>query len=291
MADTEYLIRRERLKSEVEQSRGSPSGAQAKLDQLYQELGSLSDEGPTKQDLLVVQKVEAELCLYKPKELLFPTYTRLKSKLYRFDPDRCEAWLADLKRLFPDNHTTSDEAMCRQRLRQLTFELFEEAEAFNRLSRERSRVLRNLIMTGVVMLALLSLSGWLVYRHPPESPDSFVHWLMATCIAGAIGAAVSSLASIRQEKQRDDYQSTLQWQMISRAVLGLIYAMLVYSATFSNVVPLKYPTEANAQGPFFLALGFIAGFSDKLFGQTVSQFITKSSAPAAKGKSKGSGSS
>lgn len=304
--DNEYLIRRDRVRSEAAQAaaiapqvfveavtEGSSAVAVATslpagLVAVIRELDELPDQGGAAH-LLALQRCEAELCLYKPPSLLYPTYTRLKSKLYRIDDtDRREMWLADLKRMLPDNRTIVDEQILRQRLRQLSYEVNEEAASYDRLAKERSGTIRQLIVTGVILMAVLFLIALPLIMFPFGNDGTFLHWLPAACAAGAIGAAASSLLSSFKEKQRQDYISTLKWQMVSRALLGVVYALVVYSGVYSTIVPLAVPKDPEQQRALFLGLGFVAGFSDKLFGQTVSQFITKSSAPKKDAKSAGS---
>ena len=57
--------------------------------------------------LLVVHEVEAELCMLKPAALLYPTWTRLRENLYRFDEGRREAWKADIESRIQADLTTS----------------------------------------------------------------------------------------------------------------------------------------------------------------------------------------
>ena len=70
--------------------------------------------------------------------------------------------------------------------------------------------------------------------------------------------------------------------MVVRSLLGVVYALVVYAGVWSGILPLSVPDSGDGQLAFFLVLGFVAGFSDKLFGQTVSQFITKTSSTSSK---------
>jgi hypothetical protein len=152
-ADKEYLIRCGRLKSEIEQSKTHAYDPQ--LDLLQQYMDTLEGERPTTNDLLTVQIVEAELCLFKPLSLLYPTYVRLQDLLYRFEQTRRDAWRADLKRLIPDGETINLEPVLRQRLRQLTYEVNEAAERYNRINQQRSDVVRSLNICGITIVMLM----------------------------------------------------------------------------------------------------------------------------------------
>lgn len=273
-ADLEYQIRRERLKSEIRQSTNSDDVT--RLDPLRRQMETLTSDQPSAADLLTVQVVEAELCMFKPLSLLYPTYLRLQARMYRLEPDRQLAWEADLKRLIPNNETIHCEDVLRQRMRQLTFELNEAAESYNRLTRQKSGVLLALNFWGIGLVVALLLVEILAVYILPRVP-SFRDWLLVALPAGALGAAATAIGAIRDESaRREEFLNTLIAQMVVRVSLGLVYAFLVLAAVAGQIVPIKVPTEPDARIALFLALAFAAGFSDKFFGQTVSQLITKS---------------
>jgi len=275
-ADQEYLIRVERLKSEILQSR--TGAGNARLDQLQQEVDGLHGGHPKAGDLLIVQKVEAELCLFKPLTLLYPTSLRLQARLYRFESERQRAWQADLKRLIPNNETINHEADLRQRLRQLTYEINEAAEAYNRLSRQKSSVVRALNCCGIGIIIVCLILEILAISRLPPGPSSFRDWLFTAMPAGALGAAVTAIGAIRDESaRREEFLLTLVAQMVVRIMLGVVYALAILAALFSQILPIKVSVEPDAQFALVLVLAIAAGFSDKFFGQTVSHLITKSS--------------
>jgi hypothetical protein len=271
--DREYLARRERLCSEIEQAR--QLGEVEKLDALSQALKTLSSDRPTHTDLLIILKAEAELCMLKPASLLYPTFLRLQSRFYRFDPERRALWEADLKRLLPNSNTIVEEDVLRQRLRHLTYELNEEAEAYNRLTEERSRVVRHLTIGAIFLLLVLLAIEVVVIRRLPAGPLSFEETLIPGLLAGALGALTSATGSIAEERsaRRQEYWWTLQVQLAIRTILGGVYALVVLAAVSSQLIPMTIP-KTEALLAFIFVLSFVAGFSDKLFGQTVSQLIT-----------------
>jgi len=285
--DREYLVRCERLKSELGQPRdGIDSGRLKALRDELEDLIKLDAGRPSEAHVAAVVKIDAELCIYKHKDLLYPTYLRLVGKLYRFKEPRRSAWESDLKRLIADQ---KKEDTLRQRLRQLTFEASEDAESYNRIAAERADVYWSLLWTGVLFLivALLAIvPAILLFKG--EGPK-FVHWLVPSVLAGAIGAITTTLIGIYdEEKPRPEYKGTLQLQVFVRGVLGIVYAAVVYVAVWCRVLPIALPTEKDPdiQFAFYLALGFAAGFSDKLFGKTISKFIVEGSAAADKEKKK-----
>ncbi len=224
-ADREYLARRARLGSELGQAeKAMQATIDPQLRLLADELVALKSDNPTDRDLLTMHRIEAELCLFKPRDLLYPTWTRLRSKLYRFEEDRRQSWDFDLNRLIPDAQTVTDEPVLRQRLRQLTYELFEEAEAFNRLTGQRSRVIRNLAITGIVILVLLLATEGLAVGFL-SGPATFRRFLLAVSLTRAIGAVASSVSTAPKEKTRDEFLRTLQWDIGARGILsdGIFY--------------------------------------------------------------------
>lgn len=264
--DEEYAARRTRLKSELDQS--SP-GHPDKCAGLAEELEALPQDRPQNQDIPRIQRLEAELCLYKPVALLYPTALRLRSKFYRFGQERRQAWEQDLEHMIPDGATVNEEPKLRQRLRQLTYELYEEAQVFSRLAEQRSRVIAQLTLFEVRFMAILLalLFGTIVWNS-----GGFAGWIVPTGLMGGIGALTSVLSAIGQEKYKEEYVSTLKRQVVVRTILGVVYALVVYLAAWGNILPLE--VEQGQELPLYLFVGFVSGFSDKLFGQTVSQFIT-----------------
>ena len=92
--------------------------------------------------------------MFKPAELLYPTWIRLRENLYRFDKRRRDAWDADItERISADLQEKEPDKLrlLRQRLRQLTLELQESALRFNRLNEERAAVTREVIDFGVLL--------------------------------------------------------------------------------------------------------------------------------------------
>lgn len=179
--DQEYMSRCERLRSELQQSRqvGSLEGANT----LLQDLNTIEKTYPTAVDLVSLIKIEAELCMIKPTSLLYPTYLRLKSRLYRFEPAHRASWENDLKRLLPDDTQILQEDVLRQKLRHLTYELNEAAEAYNRLSKERTDIARRLTMTSVFVILMLGvLVVTLVKGLSPGGPLLFDGLIIISCL-------------------------------------------------------------------------------------------------------------
>lgn len=290
--DAELNARLSRLRSELVQARRQePEGnwvdsALGEAERRLEEAGRLADEthqsnqaGELKdQCLRVVQEVEAELCMLKPAELLYPTWTRLRENLYRFDKGRREAWEADIA-----EHISADVAelepdrlrSMRQRLRQLTLELRESALRFNRLNEERAAVTRDVMKLGVSLLCLfgalvaacLTFSTWTA----PCAASTLV-LLVASISAGGMGAVFSRFGARRDERQRQAFKGILKWDMGLHVCIGSGAALLVAAVLLSErIFPL--PQESTARAAYLVVLGFGAGFSDRLFKVMLSQVI------------------
>jgi hypothetical protein len=225
--------------------------------------------------LLIIQRVEAELCLFKPKILLYPTYLRLRSRFYRFDDqERRTDWQADLKRLIPDGKTINLEDELRQRLRQLTYELNEESEAYTRRQREKAHVVRYMTFIGFgIILVLLVIASFEIGTLPTGDQSSST-WLPMGLVAGAMGAMVSATSSIGDDTEARRVPLMLIARMLLRMLLGAVYALVVLAAVMSHLVPFTIPTDAPLA--FFVVVAVAAGFSDKVFGETVSKLIGSS---------------
>ena len=227
--------------------------------------------------VLTVHEVEADLCMLKPAELLYPTWTRLRENLYRFDEGRGEAWNADIaNRISADADEPSCETL-RERLRQLTLELHESAMRYNRLAVERAEVTCEVIKLGVILVcgfailaaACVALSTWaaLVAYAMPFS-------LLAGISSGGMGAIFSRLRTLRNERTRHDYEEILKWDMMLRACIGSSAALFLVAVLLSgSVAVFQLPDDGTARMALFVVVGFVAGFSDRLFYVVLSQVI------------------
>ena len=167
-ADAELQARLSRLRSELAESRRAPADGKSldsRLDEVERRLGEAEKLATSAADgssgiaddlknkcLVAVHEVEADLCLFKPAALLYPTWTRLQDSLYRFEQVRREAWKEDMARLVQAYVDEPSSDTLRQRLRQLTLELHESAGRFNRLAEERAGVTWEVIKLGVKLL-------------------------------------------------------------------------------------------------------------------------------------------
>jgi hypothetical protein len=89
----------------------------------------------------------------------------------------------------------------------------------------------------------------------------------AAAVAGASGAVVSVLTRITNETLRVDYHVGRRMLLIlglARPILGAVLALALYWATVARLVPLAPPVEgSDVRFAFFIAIGFLAGFSER----------------------------
>jgi hypothetical protein len=227
--------------------------------------------------LLVVHEVEAELCMLKPAALLYPTWTRLRENLYRFDEEQREAWKADIaSRIQADDDEPSSDTL-RQRLRQLTLELHESAARYNRLVGERAEVTREVIKLGVMFLcgfialtaACVTLATW-----PVTAAGTTLVSLVAGVVSGGMGAVFSRLRTLRDERTRREFEDILKWDMGLRACIGSGAALFVVAVLLSDFLAvLQLPDDITARVALLVVFGFGAGFSDRLFNVMLSKVL------------------
>lgn len=118
---------------------------------------------------------------------------------------------------------------------------------------------------GLVLVSPVSLL--LLIRQSSEAGSNNLVFDAAACaIAGAAGALVSVLTRVTNESLRLDFRVGPRMLFVlgfARPILGSILALALYWATVGEVVPLAPPVADDARYAFFIAIGFIAGFSER----------------------------
>ena len=297
--DAELDSRVDRLQSECRQAKlhceSLPDGAEKQnrlkdLEAAEEAVAEARAEGDKEARIRAALRAEAELCLTKPVPLLVPTAHRLREKLYRLDSKRREAWEKYLDRLTWDGGALDQQAeeAVRFRLKSLTYESKEAAERYERLARERSRAIQILVASFLIVTALLggvvwSLNGLMLdcCNGVGNTQDCACGaalswaWLRLVLLAGGLGAMINIVPStISKEKRRPVYKWTYIESMGVRAVLGGVYAFIVYIATLAHVLPLAIPSDFETAISLLTVLGFASGYSDRLFGQVLRNLIT-----------------
>ena len=298
--DAELESRVDRLQSECRQAKlhceSLPDGAdrQNRLKDLAVAERAVAEaraEGDKAARIRAALRAEAELCLTKPVPLLVPTANRLREKLYRLHPKRREAWEKDLDRLTRDGDVLDEQAeqAVRFRLKSLAYESTEAAERYKRLVKERSSAIRivlafSLVLVMVLLVGVLcSLNGLMLdFGDEVNNTQDWAGgaalswaWLRPVLLAGGLGAMINIVPStISEEERRPVYAWTYVLYMGVRALLGSVYAFIVYSATLAHVLPLTMPADLTTAISFLTVLSFASGYSDRLFGQVLSGLIT-----------------
>ena len=297
--DEELESRVDRLQSECRQAKlhceSLPDGPDKQnrlknLEVAEQAVAEARAEGDKVARTRAMLRAEADLCLTKPAESLVPTANRLRDKFFRLSPEQREAWEKDLDRLMRDGDVEEEQTL-RLRLQMLTYELTEAADRYKRLASERLMAIRSVLCASFAILTVLLIAlAWYLNGLVLDLGDamdnaqdgagavalSWVRPIPVLLLAGGLGAMISIVpATISgQEKMRPEYAWAHIRYMGVRAVLGSVYAVIVYSATLAHVLPLAVPAEPETAIPFLTVLGFASGYSDRLFGQVLSNLIT-----------------
>jgi hypothetical protein len=118
---------------------------------------------------------------------------------------------------------------------------------------------------GLVILSPLSLVP--LFGHSSASVAANLIVDAGACaVAGAAGALVSVLTRLTSESLRLDFRlgsGMLFLLGFARPIIGAVLALAVYWATVGGIVPLAPPDMPDPRFAFFIAIGFIAGFSER----------------------------
>ena len=276
--DHEKDARLSRLRTEFDSAKLTidPTGPLA--EQLSAvEQGLLKIEQQTDKDKYIpaIHDVEADLCLLKPYPLLYPTWIRLRESLYRFDKQRGKAWAEDMARLLPADAESDPGEIPRQRLQLLTLELQESAARYNRLAEERAGVIQRVNILGVciVTVGIVGLVISITFSTTALPPSNLFLSLLAAVLAGGIGAVISRLRTIKRERVRSEFSTTLMLDMASRVSLGATAALFVASVLLSGFLRLPVPDDPTALVTTLVTLGLASGVSDRLFSATLERVI------------------
>lgn len=118
---------------------------------------------------------------------------------------------------------------------------------------------------GLVLLSPLSV-GPIVLHSSTPNPNNLIADAAACAIAGAAGALISVLTRLSGEGLPLDYrfgERMLRLLGFARPVIGSVLALAVYWAVVGGLVPLDPPLDPNTRFAFFIAIGFLAGFSER----------------------------
>jgi len=277
--DEDFSARLTQIKGDLDLCEREPTGNAELLHDLRTAVDTLAGDRVGRGDIDKIHRIEAELCLLVPVVLLRPTWWRLREKLYRLEPDEREAWTRDVTRLLPegdDSLPAEAEGTLRQRLRRLVFDLYTASTRFSRLSEERARVIRSLTLFSAFYVAIggiLAFVSYVWFGDDNWQRPIGLRLLPSAAFAGVIGGAISAVGALTRERPRDELVAVLRWQLTLRCLVGGASAAFVYLTVLSGLV--RFNVAADGVPAFLLALGFVAGFSERVFAQTVSAFVIK----------------
>lgn len=279
--DSELDARLSRIASEISEVRRLGDADEAYRQgavELEQRLSDIDTQHDHAKRVLAIHEIEAMLCMYKPGELLYPTWIRLRGSLYRFDKDRRAEWERELGEMFGEGEEGGGgrREIVRQRLRQLTLELQESAARYNRLANERAGVTRDVNKFGILLIVVFLATLVACFALSDISICSTAKlaiMLIACAAAGGMAATFGRLTTIRKERVRYAFAQTFKWDMGARACLGAVSAVFVAAGLLSEFLPIDVPEETTKRLFFLVLFGFGAGFSDRLFNQTLERVI------------------
>jgi hypothetical protein len=141
------------------------------------------------------------------------------------------------------------------------------------------------ILYLAIPLAVFLLPQWL-RGGASGIPDHLQNTLLWVGVAGAIGSVVSILVRIRDfDNQQAEHRSILFFTGFFKPVVGVASALFVVSLFEAGIITLQLAGPTHEQF-FYVALAFVAGFSERLAEDLVSKAekqIVSAPAPATRG--------
>jgi hypothetical protein len=143
------------------------------------------------------------------------------------------------------------------------------------------------LMGALLLTVSLGVAGELLRVHM-EGLKLFghidLHLLLASLLTGKLGAVTSLLVRIRAFEQPDTAMPASRVMLgFSRPLVGAAFAVFGMLLFKSQLLPIKLPTDNPvAEYCFFLAMGFLLGFSERL-GQDMAAQVEARLGSSAKG--------
>ncbi len=109
-----------------------------------------------------------------------------------------------------------------------------------------------------MLVSMMSFTGVLLLEQSPLWAGSLLF--------GSLGAAVSVVTRMRDQKLRINYETGKQHLILLggiRPFLGSIFGVVVFNLVNAHLLPITIPQETITQYWFFCTLGFIAGFNER----------------------------
>jgi hypothetical protein len=136
------------------------------------------------------------------------------------------------------------------------------------------------VLLGLGSLLYVGLpAGYLLFRRISGVKEILginVSMLIGVALAGALGSIVSIMVRLH------DFASVTEKDPVVifftgffKPIIGMSFAMFVFACLNAGIIPLSLKVDAPASAYFFLALGFVSGFSER-FAQDVASRAEKS---------------
>jgi hypothetical protein len=126
--------------------------------------------------------------------------------------------------------------------------------------------LNGMLLGLAVLLVLAPLLAVLFGRLDVPGVDAPL--FIACLIAGSVGAVISVLMRMSGDKFNVDHQIGREYVTklgVARPFIGAIFALLIYFAFQGQLLQqIKLPDEQSKQFAFYVAAGFVIGFSERL---------------------------
>ena len=136
------------------------------------------------------------------------------------------------------------------------------------------------IVLGLGTLLYFGLPlGYLLFRRVSRVKEILginVSMLIGVALAGALGSIVSIMVRLQDfisVNVKDP--AVLFFTGFFKPIIGMSFAMFVFACLNAGILPLSVKVDTPAAGYFFLALGFVSGFSER-FAQDVASRAEKS---------------
>lgn len=120
------------------------------------------------------------------------------------------------------------------------------------------------VLAGAAALVALGVLSWILWRAGFSSTD--VRTAVAAFAAGGVGALVSVMSRLTSGKLVVDYdigRDTLRVFGALRPFIGAVFGLALFFALKSDVLNLQVGRSAANTFPFYVFLGFLAGFSER----------------------------
>jgi hypothetical protein len=137
-----------------------------------------------------------------------------------------------------------------------------------------------LVLFGLGSLLYFGIpSGYFLFRSLSNIKDILginVSMLIGVALAGALGSVVSIMVRLQDFVSVSVKDRTvIFFTGFFKPIVGMSFAMFVFTCLNAGILPLSIKMDSASAGYFFLALGFISGFSER-FAQDVASRVENS---------------